>query len=120
MNNPKPMQNSELNDDKVLCCCYFVQKYIELDMGKNKEGLEDIAHDKKNIETSGVPVIDATASNVKAILQEDGTITRKSTDGKIIESTKSPTDVKNIKKLQDINNNNKLNNRRREADDKEI
>lgn len=113
----RPRKIEDPLNDKVLYCCYLVQKYIELDMGENKKELEDIAHDAKNIENTGVPVIDATANDFTNTIQDDGTIIRKSTDGKITGSTKSPEDVKRIQKLQKINNNNKL---KRRGNDKEI
>ena len=118
MNSPKPMQNSDLNN-KVLCCCYFVQKYIELEVGKNKKGLEDIAHDQKDVEISSVPVIDATAKNTENVLQEDGTMTRRVEKGPVIKSAKFSKDIQRIKRLQDVNNRNKLRAKGKGEEDKD-
>ena len=120
MNSPRPMQNSELNNNKVLCYCYLLKQHV-MELGKEKEKLEDIAHDQKDIETSGFPVIDATAKNTENTLQDDGTMTRRVEKGPVIKSAKfSKEHIQSIKRLQDINNRNKLSAKRKEEDDKEI
>ncbi len=117
MNSPSPMQSSEL-ENKVLCYCYLVQRVMEL--GKGKKELEDIAHDQKDIEFPGVPVIDATAKSTENTLQDDGTMTRKVENGPAIKSAKSSDAIASIKQLQDINNRNKSSAMKKDESDKEI
>ena len=89
--NSRQMQDSGLND-KVLCCCYFVKQYI-MELGKGKEkNLKDIAHDQKDIETLGVPVVDASAKSVENVLDDKGRMTRrvKVEKAPVIKSAKLP------------------------------
>ena len=118
MNSPRQMQNSELNN-KVLCCCYLVQQYI-IELGESGKKLEDIAHNEKDLETLGVPVVDTTAKDVENTLDDEGKMTRKVEKGPVIKSAKLPKDIKSIKQLQEINNRNKLNAKKEKEDEHEI
>lgn len=117
--NSRQMQDSGLND-KVLCCCYLVQ---QMELGKEKkENLKDIAHDQKDIETLGVPVVDASAKSVENVLDDKGRMTRrvKVEKGPVIKSAKLPDEIASIKHLQEVNNRKKLSAMRKDETDKEI
>jgi len=119
--NSRQMQDSGLND-KVLCCCYLVQQYI-MELGKGKEkNLKDIAHDQKDIETLGVPVVDASAKSVENVLDDKGRMTRrvKVEKAPVIKSAKLPDEIASIKHLQEVNNRKKLSAMRKDETDKEI
>ncbi len=100
MNNPGTRQESNL-ENATFTCCVFLQKVKGMD--EKNDYIESLKHGKGDLEKQilGKQIIETDVETVLTKLTPDGRLVRKNKEGKVIESAKSPEDVKRLKEVQD-------------------
>ncbi len=107
MNNPKAMQNPDLNSVLITAYC-FINKVVEKEMGEEKSLEDGGEYGQTETVDKSLPVIDGTAKTVQITLEDDGTISRKDEKGITTKSKESPETIKTAKRIQDVANQEKL------------